>query len=75
MQSKKFKHQKNQLEKAKIDAEKKKIEAQGEAEANKLLEKSLTKEIIEQQFIEKWDGKLPETYAGDNIMGIINLKK
>lgn len=66
---------KNQLEKAKIDAEKKKIEAQGEAEANKLLEKSLTKEIIEQQFIEKWDGKLPETYAGDNIMGIINLKK
>ncbi len=65
---------KNLLEKAKIDAEKKKIEAEGEAKANKMLEKSLTKEIIQQQFIEKWDGKLPETYAGDSIMGIINSK-
>ena len=33
---------KNQLEKAKIDAEKKKVKAQGDAEANKALEKSLS---------------------------------
>lgn len=65
---------KNQLEKAKVDAETKKVKAQGEAEANKLLEQSLTKEIIEQQFIEKWDGKLPTTYAGEDILGIFNLK-
>lgn len=65
---------KNQLEKAKVEAETKKVKAQGEAEANKLLETSLTKEIIEQQFIEKWDGKLPTTYAGEDILGIFNLK-
>ncbi len=65
---------KNQLEKAKVDAETKKVKAQGEAEANKLLEQSLTNEIIEQQFIEKWDGKLPSTYAGKDILGIFNLK-
>lgn len=58
---------KNQLEKAKIDAEKKKVEAQGEAEANVLLEQSLTDQIIAQQFIEKWNGQLPTTIAGDAI--------
>lgn len=62
---------KNQLEKAKVDAETKKIKAQGEADANKILEKSLTKEIIQQQFIEKWDGKLPSvTSNSSNILDI-----
>ena len=58
---------KNQLEKAKIDEEKKKVEAQGEAEANTLLEQSLTDQIIAQQFIEKWNGQLPTTMTGDAI--------
>lgn len=62
---------KNQLEKAKVDAETKKVKAQGEADANKILEKSLTKEIIQQQFIEKWDGKLPiVTSNSSNILDI-----
>lgn len=65
---------KNKLEKAKIDAETKKVKAQGDAEANKLLENSLTKEIIQQKFIEKWDGKLPETYFGKDILEIFNIK-
>lgn len=65
---------KNQLEKAKVEAETKKVKAQGEAEANKLLESSLTKEIIEQQFIEKWNGQLPSTYAGNDVFSIFNLK-
>ena len=65
---------KNQLEKAKVEAETKKVKAQGEAEANKLLETSLTQEIIEQQFIEKWNGQLPTTYAGEDILGIFNIK-
>ena len=29
---------------------------------------------VKKQLIEKWDGKLPETYAGDNIMGMFNIK-
>ena len=63
-----------ELEIAKAEAEKKKIEAEGEAEANKIKEKTLTDKIIQQQFIEKWDGKLPTTYAGEDILGILNLK-
>lgn len=66
--------QKNKLEKAKVEAETKKVEAQGEADANKIKEKSLTKDILQQQFIEKWNGQLPNTYTGGDVMGILNLK-
>lgn len=64
---------KNQLEKARIDAEKKKVEAQGEAEANALLEQSLTDEIIMQQFIEKWNGELPKATGSNSIFDITSL--
>lgn len=62
------------LEKAKLEAEAKLVEAKAEKEANDLMKKTLTKEIIIKEFIEKWDGKLPSTYAGDDILGIFNLK-
>lgn len=35
------------------------IQAKAEAEANRLRQQSLTELIVQQQFIEKWDGKLP----------------
>ena len=62
---------KNQLEKANIDAEKKKVETQGEAEAYALLQQSLTDQIIAQQFIEKWNGQLPTTMT-DSAIPFIN---
>jgi hypothetical protein len=49
---------------AKIKAETKLIEAQAEKEANELLQMSLTELILRQQWIEKWDGKMPTYYAG-----------
>ncbi|WP_027002457.1 SPFH domain-containing protein [Hugenholtzia roseola] len=36
-----------------------KIQAEAEAYANKVRQESLTPMLIQQQFIEKWDGKLP----------------
>lgn len=56
--------------KAKADAEAKIVAAEAEAKSNDLLEKSLTDKILYQMYIEKWDGKLPSTIAGDsaNIM-------
>ena len=30
--------------------------------------------IIAKQFIEKWDGKLPSTYAGEDILSIFSIK-
>ena len=43
------------------------VAAEAEAEANRLLEESLTDEILRQRYIDKWDGKLPETVAGDGV--------
>ena len=55
---------------AKIKAETMKIEAQAQKEANELLNFSLSNLILKQQWIEKWDGKLPTYYGGDSTMMI-----
>ncbi len=65
---------KQELEKSKIDSEKKVIEAEATKKANDLLKQSLTDEVITKQFIEKWNGQLPTTYAGNDILSIFNLK-
>jgi regulator of protease activity HflC (stomatin/prohibitin superfamily) len=49
----------NELAVVKAEAEKKVVAAQAEAEANKLRTQALTPMILKQQWIEKWDGKLP----------------
>lgn len=53
------------IAKAKADAEAKVVQAEAEAKANDLLEKSLTDKILRQMYIEKWNGQLPDTVAGD----------
>jgi regulator of protease activity HflC (stomatin/prohibitin superfamily) len=61
---------KNELEQSKADAMKKVEQSRGEAEAMKIeadaeryafeqKQKALTKLLVQQQMIEKWDGKLP----------------
>ena len=62
------------LQKSKLEAEAKVIEAQATKKSNDLLKQSLTDELIAKQFIEKWDGKLPETYAGGNILKMFDIK-
>lgn len=66
---------KNQLEKAKVDAETKKVKAQGDAEANALLEKSLTKEILIEKWIEKWNGETPKVSSDGSMIDISELLK
>ena len=65
---------KQNLEKAKVVAEQKVVEAKSQADANKELESTLTDEVLLQKFIEKWNGQLPTTYAGDDILKMFNLK-
>lgn len=62
------------LSKAKLEAEAKLVEAEATKKANDLMRQSLTDNLIAKEFIEKWDGKLPATYAGKDILGIFNLK-
>lgn len=54
------------VDKAKADAEAKLIEAEAEAKANELKKKSLSKEIIQEMYLQKWDGKLPEVSTDGN---------
>ncbi|MBQ8831536.1 MAG: prohibitin family protein [Oscillospiraceae bacterium] len=42
--------------------------AEAEAEANELISNSLTQELIDYTYAEKWDGKLPTFVAGENGM-------
>ena len=59
---------------ARLESEAKLVEAEATKKANELLKQSLTDELREKEFIEKWDGKLPETYAGNDILGIFKTK-
>ncbi len=62
-----------ELEKAKVESEKKIVEAEATNKANELLKQNVTDEVLMKQFVEKWDGKLPATYAGQDLMSIFNL--
>lgn len=87
-QAQQLKHQ--QLETAKIDAEQKKVVAEGEAEkakieaqaqadaalikaqsekeANEMKKQTLTAELLQQQWIEKWNGTLPTVSSDDTSL-------
>jgi regulator of protease activity HflC (stomatin/prohibitin superfamily) len=59
------------IAKAEADAKALKIAAEAEAEANKLLTQSLTEQVLESKFYEKWDGKLPQVMGeGSAILDI-----
>jgi regulator of protease activity HflC (stomatin/prohibitin superfamily) len=52
--------------KAEAEAAAKIIAAQATADANKLLETSITDKILMQQLIDKWDGKYPTVMGGES---------
>lgn len=57
---------KTKIETAEANAKAKILTAQAEKEANELLQKSLTPEILKEEWIKKWNGKLPSTLAGED---------
>lgn len=61
------------IAKAQADAEAVIIAAEAQAEANKLLANSITDEILEQMYYEKWNGVLPSVYgAQDTLLQVPN---
>lgn len=65
----------NELAIVKAEAEKKIVAAQAEKEANELRTKALTPAILQQQWIEKWDGTLPKVVTGEEAALMLNLQK
>ena len=62
------------LEKAKVIAQQKVVEAQAEAEANRVKNESLTDKIIMNEFLSRWNGELPTVMgSGENIIDISSL--
>lgn len=59
------------IEKAEAEAQAKIIAAEGEAEANSKKQQTLTDEIIRNQWIEKWDGKLPDSLLGSDVSDVM----
>ncbi|WP_427159988.1 prohibitin family protein [Aliinostoc sp. HNIBRCY26] len=53
--------------KAMKEAEAKINLARGETEAQRLIRETLTPDILQKQFIEKWDGKLPKIMPNDSL--------
>ena len=49
--------------------------ARAEAESNRLRQQTLTPMLLQQMWIEKWDGVLPTTSLGGNSPVMLNIGK
>lgn len=65
--------EKQNLEKQKVSAEAKRVEAQAEADANTIRSNSITNNILLSDFIKKWDGKMPVVTSEGNVIDISTL--
>ena len=61
------------IAKAKGEAEATRVKADAEAYYNRTISASLSPFIIQEDWIEKWDGKLPEVSAGNGAGMMINI--
>ena len=64
-----------ELEKTKIEAEKKIVEAEATNRANELLKQNVTDEVLMKQFIEKWNGELPKVMGQESLFNITDMIK
>jgi regulator of protease activity HflC (stomatin/prohibitin superfamily) len=75
----------NELREAKAQAEKQIAAANGEAQSrllraeaeatsNRMIQQSLTPELLTYEAIQKWDGKLPQVVASGNVNPIMDMR-
>lgn len=57
----------NEKKAAIAEAEKMVAAAKGKADANRILQQSITPELIQLKAVEKWDGKLPLSTGGNSV--------
>lgn len=70
--------ERNKVEVAKAEADRKRIEAMGEADAIRIKAEAVAKqggsEYVQLKWIEKWDGKQPTTSLGAGAAPIVSIK-
>ncbi|BBP01718.1 prohibitin family protein [Sulfuriferula nivalis] len=59
------------LQKAQVVAEQRVVEAEAQSKAQKLLQSTITPEIIQQQAVAKWNGVLPQVVGGNGVIPMI----
>jgi regulator of protease activity HflC (stomatin/prohibitin superfamily) len=59
------------LQRAKVDAQRDVAKAEGQAQAQKLLQQTLTPEIIQLNAVQKWNGVMPQVMGGQGVMPFI----
>lgn len=52
-----------------------KVAAEAEAEANQKIANSLTNELIQYNEVSRWNGELPQVYASDGTVPILNMQE
>ena len=57
---------------AKIQADAAKYAGEKEAEMNKKLSETLSPELIDYYYLQRWDGKLPEIVGAYTVLPILN---
>jgi regulator of protease activity HflC (stomatin/prohibitin superfamily) len=60
-----------ELQQAKVVAAQKIVEATAQAESQKLLQQTITPEIIQQQAVAKWDGRLPQVVGSSGVLPML----
>ncbi len=65
----------NEKKAAIAEADKAREAARGKADANRLLEQSITPQLLQLKAIEKWDGTMPLSVGGNGALPFIDLKK
>lgn len=63
-----------EIAKAQGEAQALRIKGDGEAYYNRVVAQSLSPLLVQQDAIDKWDGKLP-TYSGGGALPFINIGK
>ncbi|BFI95281.1 MAG: prohibitin family protein [Rhodanobacter sp.] len=59
------------LQRTKIQAEQEVAQAQGQSEAQKLLQQTITPQIIQLKAVEKWNGVLPQVVGGNGTLPMV----
>ena len=60
-----------ELQKARVVAQQRIVEATAQSQAQKLLQSTLTPELIQQEAVTKWNGRLPEVIGGRGVLPMI----
>jgi regulator of protease activity HflC (stomatin/prohibitin superfamily) len=68
--SQELERKQTELKIAEAEADKKRIEAQAISDYNKIIRESMTSEVIQYMWIQKWDGKMPRATGSNQLIQI-----